>query len=88
MFGVSYDSPEKNRKFAEKNGLPFQLLSDQDRTLAKAVGASRTLIPLPKRVSYLVAGDGTVLMNYPDVDPKNHAAEVLADYQALVVSGE
>ncbi len=88
VFGVSYDSPEKNGKFAEKNGLPFLLLSDRDHTLAKAVGASRALLPLPKRVSYLVAPDGTVLKAYPDVDPKTHAAEVLADYQALIVSSE
>jgi hypothetical protein len=26
-----------------------------------------------------------VLKAYPDVDPKTHAAEVLADYQALIV---
>ena len=40
---------------------------------------------MAKRVSYLVGPDGTVLMNYPDVDPKTHAAEVVADYQALVI---
>lgn len=85
MIGVSYDSPEKNRKFAEKNGLPFLLLSDLDHELAKSVGAARALLPMAKRVSYLVGPEGTVLMNYPDVDPKTHAAEVLADYRALIV---
>ena len=85
---MSYDSPEKNSKFAEKNSLPFLLLSDQDHTLAKSVGASRALLPMAKRVSYLVGGDGTVLINYPDVDPKTHAAEVLNDYRALIATGE
>ena len=88
VFGVSYDSPEKNRKFAAKNDLPFLLLSDGDHALAKSVGAARTLMPFAKRVSYLVGPDGTVLKSYPDVDPKTHAAEVLADYQALNVSSE
>jgi len=59
-----------------------------DHELAESVGAARALLPLAKRVSYLVGPDGTVLANYPDVDPKTHAAEVLTDYQALVVPGE
>ena len=88
MVGVSYDSPEKNRKFAEKNGLPFRLLSDSDHELAKSVGASRALMPFAKRVSYLVDGEGIVLKAYPDVDPKTHAAEVIEDYRGLIADAD
>ena len=88
VLGVSFDSPEKNRKFAEKNGLPFQLLSDGDHELAKSVGASRTLIPYAKRISYLVGPDGRVLKAYPKVDPSTHASEVLEDYRAIIVTSE
>jgi peroxiredoxin Q/BCP len=88
VLGVSYDSPEKNLKFAEKNALPFRLLSDSHHELAKAVGAGRALIPLAKRVSYLVGADGTVLVAYPDVDPKTHAQEVLEDYRAIIANAE
>lgn len=84
VLGVSYDNPEKNRQFAAKNDLPFRLLSDRDHELAKSVGAARALIPLAKRVSYLVGPDGNVLKSYPDVDPKTHAQEVLDDYRALI----
>ncbi len=83
---MSYDSPQKNRAFAEKNALPFRLLSDSDRELAKAVGANRALLPVAKRVSYLVGPDGRVLIAYPDVDPATHARQVLDDYRALAVS--
>jgi len=83
---VSFDSPEKNRSFAEKNALPFRLLSDSDHELAKSVGAARALIPFAKRISYLVGPEGTVLLAYPDVDPKTHAQQVLDDYRALMVS--
>jgi peroxiredoxin Q/BCP len=83
VLGVSYDAPEKNRQFAQKNDLPFRLLSDSDHELAKAVGAARSLFPVAKRISYLVGPDGVVLATYPDVDPKTHAAEVLDDYRAL-----
>ena len=85
---MSYDSPQKNRQFAEENGLPFRLLSDDDHELAKSVGAARALIPLAKRVSYLVGADGVVLETYPDVDPKTHAQEVLDDYRALISATE
>jgi len=83
VFGVSYDTPEANQAFAAKNNLPFLLLSDRERSLAKAVGASRALLPVPKRISYLVGHDGAVLKAYPSVSPSEHAAEVVADYQAL-----
>ncbi len=79
VFGVSYDTPEKNRKFAEKYHLPFLLLSDADHKLAQAVGAARALLPLPKRISYLVGPDGKVLKAYPSVNPAEHAGEVLED---------
>jgi len=88
VLGVSYDTPEKNRKFAAKNALPFRLLSDRDHELAKAVGAARSLVPFAKRVSYLVGRDGIVLEAYPDVDPKTHAKEVLNDYRAFIASAE
>ncbi len=83
VLGVSYDSPEANRRFAEKNALPFRLLSDRDHELAKAVGAARTLIPFAKRISYLVGSDGNVLVAYPKVDPDTHAAKVIEDYRRI-----
>lgn len=88
MLGVSFDAPAKNRKFAEKNALPFRLLSDHNRELAKSVGAARALVPFAKRISYLVGADGKVLAAYPKVDPKTHAQEVLDDYRALMTVGE
>ncbi len=88
VVGVSYDKPETNRGWAEKNELPFQLLSDRDRELAGAVGAARALLPVPKRISYLVGTDGAVLVAYPDVKPSAHAAEVLADLERLGVGDE
>jgi len=84
VFGVSYDSPESNKKFADNNDLPFRLLSDSDHELAKAVGASRSLIPVAKRISYLVGADGNVLVAYPNVDPDSHAAQVIEDYRRIV----
>ena len=82
VLGVSYDTPEANRGFAERYRLPFPLLSDSRRRLARAVGAARALLPVPRRISYLVGPDGRVLRAYPSVQPARHAAEVLADLRA------
>jgi peroxiredoxin Q/BCP len=85
VVGVSFDKPDTNKEWAEKNDLPFKLLSDREKTLAKQVGAARSMIPLPKRISYLVGADGTILVAYPDVKPGEHAAEVLADLERLEI---
>ncbi|RLE27251.1 MAG: peroxiredoxin [Acidobacteria bacterium] len=83
VFGVSYDTPRSNRSFAEKFSLPFLLLSDSDKALAKSVGADRFLIPVPKRISYLVGADGKILKAYPSVSPSSHAEDVLRDFESL-----
>ena len=86
MFGVSYDAPATNRAFADRYNLPFLLLSDADRSLARAVGAAIPLLPFPKRISYLVGGNGSVIKAYPGVKPSRHAAEVLADARTLLTA--
>jgi len=83
VVGVSFDKPETNRSWAEKNDLPFKLLSDRDKILAKQVGAARAMIPVAKRISYLVDAEGNVLIAYPDVKPGSHAAQVLVDLDRL-----
>lgn len=83
VFGVSYDTPKDNAKFADKYNLQFPLLSDTDKELASQVGAQRALLPVPKRISYLVGADGAVLKAYPDVKPADHAGEVLTDFEQL-----
>jgi peroxiredoxin Q/BCP len=83
VLGVSYDSPAANRAFAARRDLPFLLLSDRDRSLARSAGAKQLLLPLPRRISYLVGADGRVLKAYPRVSPSQHARQVLADFLRL-----
>ena len=44
VIGISSDSVESHRKFAEHHNLPLRLLSDSDATVSKLYGA-RSLIP-------------------------------------------
>lgn len=83
VMGVSYDSPKTNAEFVAKNHFPFKLLSDTDHALAKEVGANSALGIVARRISYLVGPDGRVIKAYDDVQPAEHARQVLDDLAAL-----
>ncbi len=79
VLGVSYDSPESHKKFAEKYHLPFILLADTTKAVAKQYGAYRglTRFLFPKRMTFLIDETGTVIHIFEQVDVSNHAREVL-----------
>ena len=80
MLGISRDTVAENRAFAEKFSFPYPLLCDVDGAVSLAYGAIGSEQDLyPKRISYLVGADGTVLKAYAKVDPTGHPDEVLAD---------
>lgn len=82
LFGVSNDSATSHAEFAKEHKLTFPLIADEDGRWAAAFGVGGTL-GMYSRVSFLVGPDGKIAKLYPDVDPGVHAAEVLADAQAL-----
>ena len=80
VLGISFDSVEDNRAFAEKFGFPFRLLCDVDRSVGMAYGAAESPDEgYAKRISYVIGEDGRVLLAYPKVDPKAHLDQVLGD---------
>ncbi len=81
VFGISADSVESHKEFAEKYGLPFTILSDPKKEIIKAYGANGTL--WTKRISYLLGPENIILKTYPQVDPAHHGAEILKDIYAL-----
>ena len=81
VFGISADSIESHKKFAEKYNLPFTLLSDPTKETIKAYEADGMLSI--KRISYLIDAEGMIAKAYEKVDPAHHGAEILADIYAL-----
>jgi peroxiredoxin Q/BCP len=80
ILGVSFDSVEENRAFAEKHAFPFDLLSDADRMMGQEYGACQSAEDrVAKRISYLIDEEGVVRKVYPHVKPAEHADEVLRD---------
>jgi thioredoxin-dependent peroxiredoxin len=78
IVGISPDPPESNRRFREKNRLPFPLLSDPKHTVATAYGAWGTKVNYGKeyegliRSTFVVAGDQTIEREYRNVKAKGH----------------
>jgi peroxiredoxin Q/BCP len=61
VIGISSDSVETHKSFADKHNLPFRLLSDTDKKVRKAFGVPGNLLGLiPGRVTYIVDKSGIV----------------------------
>lgn len=60
VIGVSGDSPQSHRSFADRHRLPFLLATDKDRALRRAFGVPKTLGMLPGRVTYVIDREGIV----------------------------
>ena len=84
VFGVSPDSPKSHKKFAEKYGLRFTLLADEEHSLAEACGVWAEKSMYGKkywgnlRTTFLLDANGIVIHVWEKVNPTDHAKEVLA----------
>ena len=87
IVGISFDTPEENRGFAEQHGFPFRLLSDVDRSvgaLYETVRAPEESSPdFAKRRTYLIDPDGVVRKAYRVTDIPAHPGQVLDDFRQL-----
>jgi peroxiredoxin Q/BCP len=84
VWGVSPDGAASPRRFREKFGLQFLLLSDEDHAVATRYGAwqlkknyGREYMGIV-RSSFLIDPDGRIARAWPRVKADGHAAEVLA----------
>ena len=82
VYGVSLDSPESHREFREKYDLNFPLLTDEGGRAAETLGVLGDR-GMARRVTFLLAPDGTISKTYPEVTPDTHADEILKDASAL-----
>ena len=84
LVGVSVDTDESHRAFAEHHKLPFHLVSDPKMELAKKFGVSSKFIDklnanIEMRETIVIGKDGNVLKIYRSVDPSKHADEIASD---------
>jgi len=83
VLGVSPDSVEDVKKFADKFALGFTLLADADHAVADAYGAWGEKSMYGKkywgvrRATFLIDPDGKIARVFPKVSPKTHDDVVL-----------
>jgi len=85
VLGISVDDSASHRRFRDKYGLRFRLLTDADHAVMDAYGAwgeknrygRKTVGPL--RSTFLVGPDGRIEHAWYNVRADGHAAKVLAE---------
>jgi len=89
VLGVSTQGQDSHKKFAEKYGLPFTLLVDEDKTINEAYGVWQLKKFMGReymgtmRWSFLIDPNGKIAKIYTKVKPAEHAEEVLEDLKDL-----
>jgi thioredoxin-dependent peroxiredoxin len=84
VIGISADSADSHRRFAERFRLPFILLADTDGAVRARYGVPRTLGLFPGRVTYLIDRDGIVRHIFSSqFQPWRHVPEALEVLAAL-----
>ncbi|MBE6393989.1 MAG: thioredoxin-dependent thiol peroxidase [Lentisphaerae bacterium] len=84
VIGISKDSVESHRKFAEKHALPFILLADPELQAIKAYGVWQEKKLYGKvsmgvvRTTFIINEKGMIEKIMPKVKPDTNAAEILA----------
>jgi thioredoxin-dependent peroxiredoxin len=86
ILGISVDDVSSHKQFANEHHLPFTILADSDKQVAKQYGVLHRplgLMELARRETFIVDPQGLIVKHYRDVDPDAHSKQVLADLKAL-----
>lgn len=76
IYGVSFDNPEKLKKFKAEYRLPFELLSDGDKAMAKAYDSVALAGLAAARKTFIIDPDGNLAHVFEKVNTKEHDREV------------
>jgi len=85
IIGVSLDTAESHKAFADNHGLPFPLLADVDGMTSTAYGVKTRMMgrEVAKRQTFIIGPGGDIAKHYEKVDPSAHSKQVLADLKTL-----
>jgi peroxiredoxin Q/BCP len=89
ILGISVDDVDSHKSFAAEHRLPFTILADNDKQVARQYGVLHRplgLMELARRETFIVDPLGIVVKHYQNVDPAGHSKQVLADLKALQVA--
>jgi peroxiredoxin Q/BCP len=73
VIGVSFDTVDENRSFAEKFNFPFPLLCDTERKIGVAYGAADSAKDeYARRIAYVIDEQGKIAQAHPKVDASSY----------------
>lgn len=89
VVGISIDTSESHKAFADKYHLPFPLLADAKADVAAKYGALSDwlVIKLAKRYTFLINPNGRIVKAYLSVDTSRHSAEIVSDLKQFKNNG-
>jgi len=83
VLGVSPDTVQSQKKFADKYDLPFTLVADADKKICNLYGVIQEKSMYGKKVmgvartTFIIGPDGKIRHIFRKVKPEGHAEEVL-----------
>jgi peroxiredoxin Q/BCP len=80
------DDVSSHKEFATEHRLPFPILADAGKQVAKDYGVLHRplgLMDLARRETFIVDPQGRIAKHYREVDPDSHSKQVLVDLKAL-----
>jgi peroxiredoxin Q/BCP len=83
VIGVSVDTVESHKKFAEKNSLNFPLISDHDKLISKTYGVLSEDGSYAERVTFIIDREGKIAKIFTNVDITKHTHEIVAELKHL-----
>lgn len=82
-FTASVDTPEDNKKFANKLGLDYPILSDPDKSVAEAYGVVNPMRKVANRWTFYIDKDGTIREIDKKIMTKTAGPDVAAKVKQL-----
>ena len=82
VFGVSLDTIESHKEFAQNHQLTFPLIADAGGAIAARYGVS-TRSGFAERVTFIIGADGKIARVFPEVRVSGHSDEVLASLREV-----
>ena len=83
VLGASVDSVESQEKFKAKYKLPFDLIADEKKEVAKAYDVMGALGLMAQRKTFIINPEGKVARVSDDVETSKHVEQVAAALKEL-----
>ena len=84
VIGISSDSVESHKGFAERHKLPFTLLSDEGGKVRRLYGVPNSFGLFPGRVTYVIDREGVVRHIFSSqIEVEQHVEEALKTLESI-----